>query len=82
MTLATYPEYFPLGFSRSRWQELRRDIDAKDDQPFDRDERRAWYDTLRDLVPLIHGNQLGISRSGYEPRSRPKGMLAPFENPI
>jgi hypothetical protein len=26
-----------------------------DDIPFDGDERRAWYDTLRDLVPLVHG---------------------------
>jgi len=55
ITLAAYPENFPLGFSRSRWQELCREIDAKDDRPFDRDERRAWYDTLRDLVPIIHG---------------------------
>ncbi len=55
ITLANYPANFPLGFSLSRWQELCRDIDAKDDQPFDRDERRAWYDTLRDLVPIVHG---------------------------
>jgi hypothetical protein len=26
-----------------------------DDQPFDRDERRAWYDALRDLVPIVYG---------------------------
>ena len=45
---------FPLGFSLSRWQDLCRNIDAKDDQPFDRDERRAWYDTLRDRVPCVH----------------------------
>jgi hypothetical protein len=55
ITLANYPENFSLGFSLSRWQELCRDIDAKDDQPFDRDERRAWYDTLRDLVPIVRG---------------------------
>jgi hypothetical protein len=30
-------------------------IDARDDEPIDRDERRAWYDTLRDLVPTLHG---------------------------
>jgi hypothetical protein len=54
-TLANYPANFPLGFSLTRWQELCRDIDAKDDTPFDRDERRAWYDTLRDLVPCVHG---------------------------
>jgi hypothetical protein len=23
--------------------------------PIDRDERRAWYDTLRDLVPIVYG---------------------------
>ncbi len=57
ITLANYPENFPLGFSRARWQELCCAIDASDDQPFDRDERRAWYDTLRDLVPTLHGFQ-------------------------
>ena len=57
ITLANYPENFPLGFSRARWQELCRAIDASDDQPFDRDERRAWYDTLRDLLPTLHGFQ-------------------------
>lgn len=55
ITLANYPENFPVGFSLSRWQELCREIDAQDDQPIDRDERRAWYDTLRDLVPIVHG---------------------------
>jgi hypothetical protein len=55
VTLDNYPDEIKVGFPISRWQELCRDIDAKDDQPFDRDERRAWYDTLRDLVPLIHG---------------------------
>jgi hypothetical protein len=55
ITLANYPGNFPLGFSLSRWQELCRNIDAKDDEPIDRDERRAWYDTLRDLVPIVHG---------------------------
>jgi hypothetical protein len=55
ITLVNYPKEFPLGFSTSRWQELCRAIDARDDQPFDRDERRAWYDTLRDLVPTVHG---------------------------
>lgn len=54
VTLALYPDNFKSGFSLSHWQELCRQIDAQDDQPFDRDERRAWYDTLRDLVPSIH----------------------------
>ncbi|MGH7798118.1 MAG: hypothetical protein ACREQ2_24920 [Candidatus Binatia bacterium] len=54
ITLSLYPE-MALGFSIPRWQELCREVDAQDDQPFDRDERRAWYDTLRDLVPAVHG---------------------------
>lgn len=55
VTLSNYPANAQIGFSFSRWQNLCREIDAKDDEPFDRDERRAWYDTLRDLVPRVHG---------------------------
>lgn len=55
VTLSFYPEEFKLGFSLARWRELCRQINAVDDQPFDRDERRAWYDTLRDLLPSLHG---------------------------
>jgi len=55
VTLANYPGEIAVGFSKPRWQELCRQLDARDDQPFDRDERRAWYDTLRDLLPAVHG---------------------------
>jgi len=55
ITLSFYPSDWSWGFSISRWRQLCRDIGAVDDIPFDRDERRAWYDTLRDLVPLVHG---------------------------
>jgi hypothetical protein len=54
ITLSLYPEAMSLGFSLPRWRELCRSIDARDDEPVDRDERRAWYDTLRDLVPAVH----------------------------
>jgi len=57
VTLANYPEQIAVGFSVRQWQDLCREIDAVDDTPFDRDERRAWYDTLRDLLPLLHGFQ-------------------------
>ena len=57
VTLANYPEKFIVGFSRRRWLELCRKINAEDHQPFDRDERRAWYDSLRDLVPSLYGYQ-------------------------
>ncbi|MSP38254.1 MAG: hypothetical protein EXR70_07160 [Deltaproteobacteria bacterium] len=55
VTLDNYPKGIEVGFPITQWQELCRNIDAKDDTPFDRDERRAWYDTLRDLVPKVHG---------------------------
>ena len=55
MTLSNYPANLRVGFPIPRWQELCREIDAQDDEPFDRDERRAWYDTLRDLVPASYG---------------------------
>lgn len=54
-TLANYPDKAAVGFSIARWRQLCGEIDAVDDTPVDRDERRAWYDTLRDLLPLVHG---------------------------
>lgn len=55
IALSLYPEDIQLGFSVTDWRNLCRRLDARDDEPFDRDERRAWYDTLRDLVPIVYG---------------------------
>jgi hypothetical protein len=55
ITLELYRETMPLGFSLSRWRSLCREIDAQDNEPIDRDERRAWYDVLRDFVPIVFG---------------------------
>ena len=55
ITLQLYPKTLRMGFSLTRWQDLCREIKAMDDQPIDRDERRAWYDALRDLVPIVYG---------------------------
>jgi hypothetical protein len=55
LALSFYPDALTLGFPLARWKELCRQIDARDDTPVDRDERRAWYDTLRDLVPAVYG---------------------------
>ena len=55
ITLQLYPKMMPLGFSLSHWQELCREINAQDHEPIDRDERRAWYDTMRDMVPIVYG---------------------------
>jgi hypothetical protein len=55
ITLQLYPKTMPLGFSLSRWLDLCREIGAQDNEPIDRDERRAWYDVLRDFVPMVYG---------------------------
>jgi len=55
VALNHYPPELKVGFSIARWIDLCQRINAKDDEPPDRDERRAWYDTLRDLLPSIHG---------------------------
>ena len=55
ITLNNYPDNAQSGFSISRWRELCHELDAKDNKPFDRDERRGWYDVLRDWVPQVHG---------------------------
>ena len=55
VSLKLYPAEFRVGFPLSRWRELCLEIGAEDNDPPDRDERRAWYDALRDLVPTVHG---------------------------
>ena len=55
VALENYPREIELGFNRQRWINLCKKINAKDDHPPYRDEQRAWYDTLRDYVPLVRG---------------------------
>lgn len=55
IALERYPEELELGFDRKRWIALCEKINAKDNAPPYRDEQRAWYDTLRDLIPSMHG---------------------------
>ena len=57
LALAAYADAHPLGFPARRWLDLCEQHDARDNDPAFRDEQRAWYDTLRDLVPLIKGLQ-------------------------
>jgi hypothetical protein len=44
-----------LGFDTVRWVALCRTLNKRDPSPIDRDEQRAWLDTLRDFAPLILG---------------------------
>lgn len=53
--LSMYEGGQSTGFSVERWMELCEHHDAKDNDPPFRDEQRAWYDTLRDLVPPLRG---------------------------
>ena len=57
LALSVYADAHPLGFGARRWLDLCEHHDATDNAPPFRDEQRAWYDTLRDLVPSIKGLQ-------------------------
>ena len=52
--LSVYADDLSLGFSPIRWLQLCERHNASDNDPPYRDEQRAWYDTLRDLVPTLH----------------------------
>lgn len=55
LALKVYGDALPLGFSAKRWINLCEQRDARDNDPPFRDEQRAWYDALRDLVPTTRG---------------------------
>lgn len=53
--LKLYPDALDVQFDVRRWQYLCDKFRAQDNLPPYRDEQRAWYDTLRDFLPLIGG---------------------------
>lgn len=53
IALENYPKNLSIGFPRERWIKLCHELNMKDNDPCYRDEQRAWYDTLRDFVPLV-----------------------------
>ncbi len=55
--LSAYPDDHPIGFSRDRWIALCEKLNARDNDPPYRDEQRAWYDALRDIIPSLEGLQ-------------------------
>ena len=55
LALSAYGDDRRLGFPTKRWITLCEHHNKKDNRPPFRDEQRAWYDTLRDLVPTIKG---------------------------
>lgn len=55
LTLKNYPKQNKLGYNKREWIERCDKIDRHDNDPPHRDETRAWYDTLRDLLPPNFG---------------------------
>lgn len=58
ITLENYPTSIRLNFSKKDWINSCKTINAKDNNPIDRDERRAFYDTVRDIEAYKNGYKL------------------------
>lgn len=58
ITLENYPPTIKLHFSKESWINACKKINAKDNSPIDRDEKRAFYDTVRDIEAYRHGYKL------------------------
>lgn len=56
--LESYPEKLPLDFDKLKWISACEQIKAKDNFPPNRDETRAYYDSIRDLLCLENGYRL------------------------
>ncbi|MDD5070427.1 MAG: hypothetical protein PHV17_06825 [Candidatus Omnitrophica bacterium] len=53
ITLSKYPKTLRISYDFEKWKQLCEEIKAKDSDPCDRDEARAWYDVLRDFLSVI-----------------------------
>ncbi|HDY90499.1 MAG TPA: hypothetical protein ENH82_20575 [bacterium] len=58
IALENYPKGITLGFSLRDWIIACESINAKDNDPPDRDEKRAFYDSVRDIEAFKHGYTL------------------------
>lgn len=58
ITLENYPPTIKLHFSKESWINACKKINAKDNSPIDRDEKRAFYDTVRDIEAFRNGYKL------------------------
>lgn len=53
--LNNYPKDLKTFFDKATWLKLCTDINAKDNDPVDRDETRAFYDSVRDIEAFRNG---------------------------
>lgn len=58
ITLENYPENVKIYFDKNYWIEQCNKINARDNHPVDRDEKRAYYDAVRDIEAFKHGYEL------------------------
>ena len=63
-SLELYPPDLALGFDREEWLTACRTIRATDPMPPYRDEQRAFYDSLRDILAARNGIRLIRLRYG------------------
>ena len=42
-----------VGYSAKKWRSICQQLQMCDNDPVYRDEQRAWYDTIRDFVPIL-----------------------------
>lgn len=76
LSLSLYPDNLKLGFDLNQWRESCQRIRAEDPNPPYRDEQRAFYDTLRDLLAVRNGYYpIRIKHGDYDwtSKSRRKG---------
>lgn len=58
ISLENYPNSVRLNFSKEEWISACERINAKDNNPIDRDEKRAFYDAVRDIEASKNGYKL------------------------
>lgn len=64
---------FPLWYDRQLWLEACESIKAKDNQPVNRDEIRAYYDSVRDIAAAMNGYKLVRIMHGQVDFAAPDG---------
>lgn len=58
ITLENYSPSIQLNYAKQAWIMACDKISARDNNPVDRDEKRAYYDTVRDIEAFKHGYRL------------------------
>jgi hypothetical protein len=58
LSLRNYPDGVQLGYSKEDWSRQCERVQARDNDPIDRDEIRAFNDSVRDIEAPLHGYRL------------------------